>query len=272
MPLTTDFVQHLKQRGLTELTMRCYQADMVQFEKFCQERGRTMLQATRDNIQEFLSSHNFSPATKRRKTATLSTFYGWCVSQGMLDSKPAKPSDLDLPKIDHRPQALSYEEQIKLFAGIQASDPFLMFRDRVLAKFCIHGMRLQNILDIDIDKMEDIWSWVKEHALDAEEDLLNYLKFRDERWPDKQGKLFLNCHGRSLSSRSVRRKINFYGGKVGVKATPRALKNTYKAALPIPPKRKGRPRKTEPVAVIEQDHTDPMPLVLTLAGETPQLI
>ncbi len=190
----------------------------------------------------FLDSKDYSKSTTARKLATLRSFYKFCLRRGYVSSNPL--TSIRTPKQQKRlPKYLELDQILKL---LQAPDDTTLLgsRDRAMLEVMFStGVRVSELVDLgvaDVDFMgecirvrgkgrKERISPVSPSALSA---LRRFLEIRnkDPRASQfDQETLFINKHGRRLSTRSVRRKLDKYLLEAGLDPTisPHTLRHSF---------------------------------------------
>ncbi len=210
--------------------------------------------ADADLIRGFLAhlgEHQYSAATMARKIATLRSFYKWAERRSLADTNPMIL--IRTPRQSKRlPKAISIEQVEQLLAAPDANDVLGMRDCSMLETLYSTGIRVSELVgldweDVDLagEAMHVRGKGKKErivplgsHALDAIRKYVEMIK-GDPRfsnaWNEDQPvrPLFLNKHGKRLSSRSVRRKLDKYLRQVGLDSTisPHTLRHSFATHL-----------------------------------------
>ena len=202
----------------------------------------------------FLGEQSYSPATLARKIATLRSFYKWGNRHGYTKTNPM--TLIRTPRQSKRlPKAITIEQIERLLAAPNEHD-VLGRRDRAMLETLYStGIRVSELvglnhddLDFENEAMHVRGKGRKErivplgsHALAAIrryiELMSNDAKFSPIWAARSSGEsplsLFLNKHGRRLSSRSVRRKLDKYLRAVGLdpSISPHTLRHSFATHL-----------------------------------------
>jgi integrase/recombinase XerC len=201
----------------------------------------------------FLGEQNYSPATMARKIATLRSFYKWAHRNGFASSNPM--TLIRTPRQSKRlPKAITVDQVERLLSAPSEND-VLGRRDRAMLETLYStGIRVSELvglnhddLDMEHEAMHVRGKGRKErivplgsHALGAIrryiEMMANDSKFAPIWAQRKEGvsiPLFLNKHGKRLSSRSVRRKLDKYLRGVGLdpSISPHTLRHSFATHL-----------------------------------------
>lgn len=268
-PLIRSFLDYLKfERHFSDYTIRSYGADLAQFGQFLAgEIGRAassmaqlpppsgpdeidqrFLKVEPLNVREFLAylyGHNYTKSTTARKLATLRSFYKFAIRRGLLAVHPL--STIRTPKQEKRlPKCLDLEQVQKLLDAPGEGD-LLSIRDKAMLEVLYSsGIRVSELVDLtfaDIDLQEGVLrvrgkgrkerlTPIGSQAIRA---LSRYFEMRTAALPPGTNpeKVFLNKHGQSLSTRSVRRKLDKYLTMAGLDPgiSPHTLRHSFATHL-----------------------------------------
>lgn len=205
-----------------------------------------VLAADTDTIRRYmasLGSRDYSKSTMARKLATLRSFYKFLVRRNYIDSNPVNP--VRTPKQEKKlPRFMDYDG-IKRLLSAPDTDNWLGARDRaILESLYSTGMRVSEIVALNMDDVDFLGevihvrgkgkkeriSPVGSSALQA---IQHYIEFRNRRMLNDsnfEGKvLFANKHGKRLSVRSVRRKMDKYLEMAGLdpSISPHTLRHSF---------------------------------------------
>ncbi len=191
----------------------------------------------------FLNEKQYSKATIARKLATLRSFYKFLVKRNQLSSNPV--TEVRTPKQDKKlPRFLEYEE-IKKLLETPPMDNWLGARDRaILETLYSTGMRVSELVALNMDDIDFLGEVVhirgkgkKERIAPISSSALqviqHYMEFRNKRAQSNSNfdskVLFVNKHGRRLSTRSVRRKMDKYLKMAGLDPaiSPHTLRHSF---------------------------------------------
>ena len=205
-----------------------------------------ILGADTDTIRRYmasLGSQEYSKSTMARKLATLRSFYKFLVRRNYIDSNPVNP--VRTPKQEKKlPRFLEYDE-VKRLLSAPSTDNWLGARDRAILEVLYStGMRVSEIVALnmeDVDFLGEIIhirgkgkkeriSPIGSSALQA---IQHYIEFRNRRMQNDSNfdpkVLFANKHGKRLSVRSVRRKMDKYLEIAGLdpSISPHTLRHSF---------------------------------------------
>ncbi|MHC4457934.1 MAG: tyrosine recombinase XerC [Planctomycetota bacterium] len=190
-----------------------------------------------------LNEKQYSKSTIARKLATLRSFYKFLVKRGQMDNNPV--TVVRTPKQDKKlPKFLEYED-VKRLLDTPPSDTWLGARDRaILETLYSTGIRVSELVGLNLDDVDFLGEVVhvrgkgkKERispiGTSALQVIQHYMEFRNKRAQNNSNfdmkVLFVNKHGRRLSTRSVRRKMDKYLKIAGLdpSISPHTLRHSF---------------------------------------------
>ncbi len=191
----------------------------------------------------FLNGKQYSKSTIARKLATLRSFYKFLVKKDRLSSNPV--TAVRTPKQEKKlPRFLEYE-QVKILLETPPIDTWLGARDRaILETLYSTGIRVSELVALNMDDIDFLGevmhirgkgkkeriSPISSSALQV---IQHYMEFRNKRAQNNSNfdlkVLFVNKHGRRLSTRSVRRKMDKYLKMAGLDSaiSPHTLRHSF---------------------------------------------
>jgi integrase/recombinase XerC len=205
-----------------------------------------LLALTTDSVRAYMASLNekqYSKSTTARKLATLRSFYKFLVKRGHLTTNPVMA--VRTPKQDKRlPKFLEYD-QVKKLLETPPTDNWLGARDRAIMETLYStGVRVSELVALNIEDVDFLGEALHVRGKGKKERLTpigssalqaiqHYMEFRNRR---AQGNgnfdpkvLFVNKHGKRLSTRSVRRKMDKYLKMAGLdpSISPHTLRHSF---------------------------------------------
>ncbi len=208
--------------------------------------NQLIVHADVEDARAFLAMLNekaYSKATVARKLATLRSFYKYLIRAGHIDSNPL--SSVRTPKQDKKlPRFLEYDE-VKKLLETPPLDNWLGARDRAILEVLYStGIRVSELVALNMDDIDFLGEVVhvrgkgkKERiapiSSSALQTIQHYMEFRNKRSQNNENfdtrVLFVNKHGRRLSTRSVRRKMDKYLKMAGLdpKISPHTLRHSF---------------------------------------------
>jgi integrase/recombinase XerC len=205
-----------------------------------------MVHADVEDARGFLVMLNekaYSKATVARKLATLRSFYKYLIRSGHIESNPL--SSVRTPKQEKKlPRFLEYEE-VKTLLETPPLDNWLGARDRAILEVLYStGIRVSELVALNMDDIDFLGEVLhvrgkgkKERiapiSSSALQTIQHYMEFRNKRSQNNENfdvrVLFVNKHGRRLSTRSVRRKMDKYLKIAGLdpNISPHTLRHSF---------------------------------------------
>jgi len=205
-----------------------------------------LLSITTDSVRAYMAGLNekqYSKSTTARKLATLRSFYKFLVKRGHLSANPVMA--VRTPKQDKKlPKFLEYD-QVKKLLETPPTDNWLGARDRAIMETLYGtGVRVSELVALNIEDVDFLGEVMHVRGKGKKERLTpigssalqaiqHYMEFRNKR---AQGNgnfdskvLFVNKHGKRLSTRSVRRKMDKYLKIAGLDPTisPHTLRHSF---------------------------------------------
>lgn len=191
----------------------------------------------------FLNDKEYSKATIARKLATLRSFYKFLVKRNEITANPV--ISIRTPKQEKKlPRFLEYEE-VKRLLETPPMDNWLGARDRaILETLYSTGIRVSELVALNMDDVDFLGEVVhirgkgkKERIAPISSSALqiiqHYMEYRNKRAQNNNNfdpkVLFVNKHGRRLSTRSVRRKMDKYLKIAGLDPaiSPHTLRHSF---------------------------------------------
>ena len=191
----------------------------------------------------FLNDKEYSKATIARKLATLRSFYKFLVKRNDITVNPVL--SVRTPKQEKKlPRFLEYEE-VKRLLETPPMDNWLGARDRaILETLYSTGIRVSELVALNMDDVDFLGEVVhirgkgkKERIAPISSSALqviqHYMEYRNKRAQSNSNfdpkVLFVNKHGRRLSTRSVRRKMDKYLKMAGLdpSISPHTLRHSF---------------------------------------------
>lgn len=210
------------------------------------EVDQLLLSAQTDSVRAymaFLNEKQYSKATIARKLATLRSFYKFLVKREHLTSNPVV--SIRTPKQEKKlPRYLEFEE-VKRLLDTPPTNTWLGARDRaILETLYSTGIRVSELVALNMDDIDFLGEVVHVRGKGKKERIApigssalqviqHYMEYRNKR-AQSNGNfdsrvLFVNKHGRRLSTRSVRRKMDKYLKMAGLDPaiSPHTLRHSF---------------------------------------------
>lgn len=210
------------------------------------KKDQVLLAADVNSVRGYMAVLNekqYSKATIARKLATLRSFYKFLVKRGQIEANPVV--SVRTPKQEKKlPHFLEYEE-VKRLLETPPLDNWLGARDRaILETLYSTGIRVSELVALNMDDIDFLGEIIHVRGKGKKERITpigtsalqviqHYMEFRNRRSqsnPKFDSKvLFVNKHGRRLSTRSVRRKMDKYLKMAGLdpSISPHTLRHSF---------------------------------------------
>jgi len=191
----------------------------------------------------FLNEKQYSKATIARKLASLRSFYKFLVERNQLTSNPVVA--VRTPKQDKKlPRFLDYEE-VKKLLDTPSLDNWLGARDRAIMETLYStGIRASELVALNMDDIDFLGEVMHVRGKGKKERIApigssalqviqHYMEYRNKRAQNNVNfdskVLFVNKHGRRLSTRSVHRKMDKYLKMAGLDPaiSPHTLRHSF---------------------------------------------
>ena len=205
-----------------------------------------LLSITTDTVRAFMTVLNdkqYSKSTIARKLATLRSFYKFLVKRGHLSTNPVMA--VRTPKQEKKlPKFLEYD-QVKKLLETPPTDNWLGARDRAIMETLYStGVRVSELVALNIEDIDFLSEVLHVRGKGKKERLTpigssalqtiqHYMEFRNRRAQNNANfdakVLFVNKHGKRLSTRSVRRKMDKYLQMAGLdpSISPHTLRHSF---------------------------------------------
>jgi len=143
----TAYLSSLAARQIPYHTQRAYRSDL---QRFLSLVGADLVSVTVPEIEHFLAVGDVTVSTRRRRAATLRSFYHWLIRQGEVETNPMERIALG-PTPQREPRPLAED----LVRHILAVIPPKQTRDRALFTLLYEtGMRVSEALGIQVTDLD----------------------------------------------------------------------------------------------------------------------
>lgn len=210
------------------------------------EIDKLLLDVDVNTIRRFMATlgqQQYSKSTTARKLATLRSFYKFLVKRDYISGNPV--TTIKTPKQDKKlPKFLEYE-QVQRLLNTPPANSWLGTRDRAIMEVLYStGMRVSELVGLNMDDVDFLSEVIhirgkgkKERicpiGTSALQAIQSYIEYRNKRMANDSGfdskVLFANKHGKRLSARSVRRKMDKYLLQAGLdpSISPHTLRHSF---------------------------------------------
>lgn len=251
----TQFFNHLKVvKDASVHTLRNYSIDLNHFKIFLQIDSKKPLSLiTSLNLREFvldMSRKELNKRTLARRLSTLRTFFKFACAQGWILENPAE--NLENPKLPRKIPSILTKEQVNALFSKPDLSSYLGLRDRcMLELFYSSGLRVSELIGLNRSDIQFDELLIKVRGKGKKERVIPITK-RAAAWvqgyldqPERHHKvdghmpeqdpdaIFLNRHGKRLTTRSVDRLFASYIKSLGLSGTvtPHTLRHTIATHL-----------------------------------------
>ncbi|MCB1172527.1 MAG: site-specific tyrosine recombinase XerD [Leptospiraceae bacterium] len=238
----------LVEKGLSENSIFSYTYDLKKFQKFVHTKNRNLLDASSDDISEFLQdqkSRQISGRSMARAVAALRQFYRYLKDEERVQLNPAV--DVQTPEVDRTlPEYLTIAEIDEFFNVINENDIFELRDKAIFELLYSSGLRISEaclLKSADID-FENMFLTIRgknnrerlvpfgEHALELLQRYQNNSRsdLLKERFSEY---FFVSKKGDCLNRKSVWRLLKKYLSRTGIKktVTPHTFRHSFATHL-----------------------------------------
>lgn len=241
-----EFIEYLKtEKGKAENTLIAYQRDLNAFEKYLNERGKSLAACGESDAVSYvldLNNQNKSKATINRKVSALRNYYDYRIMQGKAQSNPfAKIKSVkgDRRQVDY----LTIEEAEKLMT--LPGDDKKGVRDRALLefmygtgarvtevvrlRFCDLNLRMNFVTLKDADdesRIVPLGRYAAESMTEYVENAYDEICGREHEDDDF---VFVNFRGEPLTRQGIWKILKDYGAMIDIadRMTPQILRDSF---------------------------------------------
>ena len=248
--LKEAFLDYLRlERNYSERTIVSYGTDLREFEGYL-EKTEAELDFTKvhaDVVRNWVSElmdEGRTATSVNRKLSSLRSFYRFLLRRKEITVNPMLKI-VGLKKKKPLPSFVREKDMNRLLDGLSFDEGFEGCRDRmILEMFYATGMRLSELIgldDVDVDlsaRLIKVTGKRNKQRLipfgdELAEDLLIYMKVRDDAFPDGVEAFFIRKNGRRMYPMQVYRIVKRNLSKVVTlkKKSPHVLRHTFATAM-----------------------------------------
>ena len=213
--MVTEFLADRQHRGLSSRTLDFYQGYL---DRIC--AALKLGEATRSDIQSFLTNLSCSPGGKQAYLRAVRAFYFWAEETGLIRENPCRRLRIKVPKPLRRTVALS--DLPVLLAACEGT------RDRlVISLLADTGLRRSELAQVKLSDIDLDSSIIRVWGKGAKERVVRYgpstaallnRHLQEQSTPDTL--LGLNANGIATMLRRL-------GASTGIKCNPHSLRRTF---------------------------------------------
>jgi integrase/recombinase XerD len=237
-----DFIAYLSiEKGLSMNTAVSYSTDLAKFQKFLEDRGKTLSGFRKADILDFieaLMAEGISVASIRRVMSSIRGLSRYLLLQGVIDEDPSE--NLPLPKKwDTLPKALTIREVTGLLGAEKKGA--LSLRDSAMHELLYSsGLRVSELVSL---KLSDVnleagflrvtGKGAKERVVPASTGaMLKVKRYIDELRPrllkNRYSEyLFVTSRGRPMTRQRFWQALKAHGALAGVEVSPHMLRHSF---------------------------------------------
>ena len=236
------------EKSLSDNSVAAYMQDLDKLILFCQQRNQSVIQATFDDLQEFVFQQfksNSKTRTQARILSGIRSFYRFLVYHDYIEQNPSEL--LEMPnKEKHLPQVLSVEEIDRLIASIDLSANEGHRNRAIIEMLYGSGLRVSELVNLKLSKIyfkeqymliEGKGSKQRLVPISPEADKWFHFWLEDRsHWdikPECVDIAFVNRYGRQLTRAMIFTLIRSLAEKAGITKTisPHTLRHSFATHL-----------------------------------------
>ncbi len=150
-----EFIENLKSRQASQNTLASYERDVVQFNKYFEEKGEKIFDLTKDDMKEYiehLKECGKSNSTISRCTASIKSFYRYLLSKKLASENIAE--DIEAPKVDRKEPMILTSKEIETLLEQPDLTELKGQRDKAMLEILYAtGIRVTELISL---RMEDV--------------------------------------------------------------------------------------------------------------------
>ena len=245
-----DYAEHLRaERGLSNQTVTAYLGDLRAFREWSAERRDSPLEATPQQIRDFLSERREAGISERsvaRGLSALRGFFRYCVASDRIVEDPTElVKAKELPR--RLPKALSRAE-VEALLRQPDTDKAAGLRDRAMLEVAYgSGLRVTELISLQINDIELDEGFIRCRGKGGKERLVP-LGSQARRWVESylgrgrptycrraaEVSLFLTQQGAPMSRQWFGKCLKRYAAAAGIdpgKVSPHVLRHSFATHL-----------------------------------------
>ena len=155
-PVIERFLDNIwAERGLSDNSLQSYRHDLFNLQSSLAERGKNLLQATREDVLAVLAAEiqqGKSPRSLSRYLSAYRQFFRWLVREGKISSDPV--ALIESPKTGRGlPKALT-EEQVESLLAAPDTGTMLGLRDKAMLELMYAtGLRVSELVGLKLSNL-----------------------------------------------------------------------------------------------------------------------
>ena len=245
----TDFCDYLNnERKLSKNTLESYSRDLRKFLSYLEDNKIESFSEVSDNTvltyQLHLQNLSLSAATVSRNLATLRTFFGYLLDEGLITKNPTRK--LVSPKAERKMPKILTLEEVDCLLNQPDIESETGKRDRAMLELLYaSGIRVTEMVSLDLDDVNIDIGYIRcknERSKDriipigkmAKDAVSNYMDLsREKLAKDETTALFVNYYGKRLTRQGFWKIVKRYTQMAGIDKpiTPHTLRHSFATHL-----------------------------------------
>jgi len=241
------FLNHLQhQRRLSLHTVTNYRRDLQRLHEFADRQQLTeWKQLDAHHVRSYVAwrhRNGLDGRTLQRELSALRSFFNYLIGEGAAEHNPGV--DIPAPKSEKRlPNHLNVDQTARLLE-INNDDPLAVRDKAIMELFYSSGLRLAELLSLDIDSIDRRDATVQVTGTGAKSRVVPvgrmalaaidvWLKERSSFAPTEEKALFIGRNGSRLSARSVQQRLRKWAIQQGIDGSvhPHMLRHSFASHL-----------------------------------------
>ncbi len=235
------------EHGLSDNTISAYRTDLLKFEQFALAQGDSVLEISRESVENYLSFRR-EQGLKARSTAraisSMRRFYGYLQAQKSINDNPMQL--IALPKLENPlPKTLTEKDVDALLSEPNIDEP-LELRDKAMLELLYAtGLRVSELVGLKLENINQRQGVIRVFGKGNKERLVPMGQEADywiERFK-KQGRgvllktqsevVFPSNRGVEMTRQTFWHRIKFYAKRAGIKKalSPHTLRHAFATHL-----------------------------------------
>lgn len=245
----TSFCDYLNnERKLSKNTLESYSRDLRKFHEYLEDNKIESFSDVSDNTvltyQLHLQNLGRSAATVSRNLATLRTFFGYLLDEGLITKNPTRK--LVSPKAERKMPKILTLEEVDCLLNQPDIESETGKRDRAMLELLYaSGIRVTEMVSLDLDDVNIDIGYIRcknERTKDriipigkmAKNAVSNYMDLsREKLAKDETTALFVNYYGKRLTRQGFWKIVKRYTQMAGIDKpiTPHTLRHSFATHL-----------------------------------------
>lgn len=152
----TKYHTYLKlEKSLSDNSIMAYERDLKKLKAFCEKQGKDIVNASLDDLQEFVYTEFKATTNTRTQSRIMSgvrSFYKYLLLHDIIEQDPSEL--LQMPKLDqHLPEVLTVEEIDEMIAAIDLSKPEGQRNRAIIEMLYGSGLRVSELVTLKLSNM-----------------------------------------------------------------------------------------------------------------------